>query len=107
MASYRHLEDLALRYSISAYFCRDFFVMALAQPLSTALDELATAISQAEAAAGASAASQKGNDQVVELEAALAALRKEHMSLKNVSGDVAGRLESAIVLIEAILSGRS
>ena len=81
--------------------------MALAQPLSTALDELATAISQAEAAAGASAASHKGNDQVVELEAALAALRKEHMSLKNVSGDVAGRLESAIVLIEAILSGRS
>ncbi|MEL0014071.1 MAG: hypothetical protein VW715_02605 [Rhodospirillales bacterium] len=81
--------------------------MTLAQPLSTALDELATVISQAEAAAGAIAGSQKGNDQVVELEAALAALRKEHMSLKNVSGDVAGRLESAIVLIEAILSGRS
>ena len=81
--------------------------MALAQPLSTALDELATAISQVEAAAGASVASQKGNDQVVELEAALAALRKEHMSLKSVSGDIAGRLEGAIVLIEAILSGRS
>jgi hypothetical protein len=75
--------------------------------LKRGLDELATAISQVEAAAGASAASQKGNDQVVELEAALAALRKEHMSLKSVSGDIAGRLEGAIVLIEAILSGRS
>ena len=80
--------------------------MTSTKPLSTALDELSAAIANAEAAAGAGGNLKQSDNQVAQLEAALAALRKEHTGLKNISGDVARRLDGAIALVEAILSGR-
>ncbi|MEK9904996.1 MAG: hypothetical protein VW620_06970 [Rhodospirillales bacterium] len=80
--------------------------MASTEPLSTALDQLSAAIAKAESAAGTRGDLKQPDDKAAQLEVALAALRKEHMGLKNISGDVARRLDGAIALVEAILSGR-
>jgi hypothetical protein len=80
--------------------------MASAESLSTALEQLSAAIAKAEAASGARSSLKPSDDKAAQLEVALAALRKEHTGLKNISGDVARRLDGAIALVEAILSGR-
>jgi hypothetical protein len=80
--------------------------MASAESLSTALEQLSAAIAKAEAASGARSNLKPSDDKAAQLEVALAALRKEHTGLKNISGDVARRLDGAIALVEAILSGR-
>ena len=85
--------------------------MSTSSQLSTALENLNTALVEAEAAAEARRAADAAQESSVAdssgLESALAELRSDYAILKAAADDVTRRLDGTIVRVEAILAGRN
>ena len=105
-------QGAALRNAVRAKRQWGFFEkMSTSSQLSTALENLNTALVEAEAAAEARRAADAAQESSVAdssgLESALAELRSDYAILKAAADDVTRRLDGTIVRVEAILAGRN